>query len=351
MRLTNIFRFAIIASLAIVASCSKNDDPNVNYNADKVRLKTVIDSLTLVYNGSQEGTHPGQYSVGARTALDSVINLATQVYTGTSFTQQSVNNALSNLMIAAQVFNTKLIQEVSVANLMAFWKMNGNANDSSGHNHNGTLRTGLVGPDAASATDGGVLPQLIADRFGRSNMAYEFNTAANIEVPYSSELNNQSFTISAWVKRYNTNSNNYIISLKRWNGFKFQLQSNNFLFITYKDANNNYHDIDDNPGAVPLNTWTHVAVSVTNGAVKFYINGAITKTVNVTGTPITVESTTSLAIGNELPKSIYNLTNSSSENYYYGASYFVGALDDIRLYNTVLSASEIGSIYTQESSL
>jgi len=75
------------------------------------------------------------------------------------------------------------------------------------------------------------VPQGVPDRFGRANMAYDFNNAATVEVPYSSSLNPQSFTISLWIKRHTTNSNNYMLSLNRWNGFKFQLQSNNFLFL------------------------------------------------------------------------------------------------------------------------
>ncbi len=347
-----IFQLAVIISLATgFVACSKDDNNNDAPASDKLALKAKIDSLTNVYNTTVEGSHPGQYAVGARTALDSVLNLALQVYNGGSYTQVQVNNALQNLIIAGQLFQTKLLQEVSVANLMAFWKFNGNANDSSGHNNNGTLSTGLMGSSATTAVDAGVLPQLVADRFGRANMAYDFNNAATVEVPYSATLNPQSFTICVWVKRHTTNANNYIISLNRWNGFKFQLQSDNFPFVTFQDTNNGYHDIDDNPGTVPQDVWTHVAVSVTNGAVRFYINGNMTKTVNVSGTPITVNPPVNISIGNELPKSGYNLTDASSPNYFYGASFFVGSLDDIRFYNSVLSDAEVLSIYTQEKSL
>jgi len=55
--------------------------------------------------------------------------------------------------------------------------------------------------------------------------------------------------------------------------------------------------------------------------------------------------------GNELPKGAYNLTDSSDPNYFYGASYFIGSLDDIRFYNTALTDAEVLSIYTNEKSL
>ena len=345
-----IGRFLLAGCLIGLASCSKDDAPAPDYNADKTRLKQVIDSLTNVSGKSVEGSKPGQYVVGAKKALDSVVSLANQVYTG-RYTQQEVNNAIANLMSAGQTFSTKLLQEVSVANLMAFWKFNGNANDSSGHGHHGALVTGLIGSSAAVATDGGVLPQAVADRFGRAGMAYDFNSGATIEVPYSAELNPQNLTISLWVKRHTTNSNNYMVSLNRWNGYKFQLQSNNFPFFTFHDSNNGYHDVDANPGTVPQDIWTQVVLTYTNGSMKFYVNGVLVKTAAVSGTPITVSPPVNMSIGNELPKSVYNLTDSNNPNYFWGESFLIGSLDDVRIYNTALSAAEVLSIYTQEKSL
>ncbi|MEP6950108.1 MAG: LamG domain-containing protein [Ginsengibacter sp.] len=342
--------FAITVLLCVIASCSKKESVP-DYNANKAVFKATIDSLTNVYNTTVEGSKPGQYVLGSKAALDSVLGLANQVYTGTTFTQGQVNNALNNLLTAGKVFRNKLLQEVSVANLMAFWKFNGNALDSSGHGHDGMLKTGYVGSSATTAVDGGILPQPVADRFGRPNMAYDFNNGATIEVPYDAALNPQNLTICVWIKRHTTNSNNYIISLDRWNGFKFQLQSNNFLYFTFHDSNNNYHDVDDNPGAVPQDVWTHAVVSYTNGTMKFYIDGVLQKSVAVSGVPIIVAPQVNLSIGNELPASGYNLIDSSDPNYFYGGNFFVGSLDDIRFYNTALSDAEVLSIYTQEKTL
>jgi hypothetical protein len=56
-----------------------------------------------------------------------------------------------------------------------------------------------------------------------------------------------------------------------------------------------------------------------------------------------------VAIGNELPKEDYNLTDPTSPNYFYGGDYFMGALDEVRFYNTVLTDAEILSIFIDES--
>jgi hypothetical protein len=182
-------------------------------------------------------------------------------------------------------------------------------------------------------------------------MAYYFNNGATVKVPYNSVFNAQTFTILLWLKRDGTNANNYMFSFDRWNGYKFQLQSGNLPFLTVNTSTGD-HDQDDGGTAIDsAGVWRHVAVSFTPGTEKFYIQGKLVSTETVTGTPLPISSAINLAIGNELPKENYNLTNSSDPNYFYGGDYFMGALDEVRFYNTVLTDAEILSIYTDESSL
>jgi hypothetical protein len=337
------------AVIAVFQSCKKSPAAP-DYNSNKSALSAKIDSAIMLYNSTVGGNKPGDYDVNVRLTLKAAIDLANGVKTGT-FTQYQVNNAQANLGRVISQYKNTFVQEVSVANLVAFWKLNGNAVDSSGNGHNGALKTGYVGSSASTATDGGTLPALVADRFGRANMAYHFNNGANIDVPYSQALNPQSFTISLWLSRDGTNSNNYFFSFNRWNGYKFQLQSSNLPFLTIQTTTG-YHDVDDGGASVPLpNVWTHVAVSFTPGQEKFYINGVLVRTADVSGNPIPVPSSIDLAIGNEMVKSNYNLTDSNNPNYFWGADYFIGSLDDIRFYNTALTDAEIHSIYTIESSL
>jgi hypothetical protein len=298
-----------------------------------------------------EGTKPGDYPIGAKAALDTAISLAIQVNASNSYSQQEVNNALNSLLKAGAQFSTELLQEVSVANLMAFWKFNGNTIDSSGNGHNGTLTTGYVGSSTATAVDGATLPQLVPDRFGRPNMAYYFNNGATVEVPYSADLNPQNFTICLWLKRDGTNAANYMVSLDRWNGYKFQLQGSNLPFLTVNTSTGDHDQDDGGIGIDSANVWRHVAVSFTPGTEKFYIQGKLVATETVTGVPVTVSSAINLTIGNELPKNDYNMVNQNDPNYFWGASFFMGALDDIRFYNTALTDAEVLSIYTSESSL
>lgn len=340
----------LLLMVMLVFACKKNDQPAPDYNSDKSMLAHLSDSLTNIYNNSVEGNKPGNYSVGARASLKAALDLAAQVESG-SFTQEEVNNAYSKLVLAGQQFSTKLIQEVSVQYLVAHWKFNGNALDSSGHGHDGALKTGYVGSSAATAVDGGTLPQLTADRFGRANMAYSFGNGALIEVPYASELNPPAFTISLWVDMTANTNGSYMISMNRWNGYKFNLNGTAVPFLTVSVAGAIY---DRDAGAVNVgaNMWTHLAVSYTDGVMKFYVNGELKKTwTNTPGAALTLASPVDLSIGNELPKQYYNLTDDSNPNYFWGASYFIGSMDDIRMYNTVLTDGEVNSIYVIEKDL
>jgi len=343
----------MVAATVIIQSCKKNSS-TADFNADKTQLSIQIDSATALYNSSTEGKQAGQYSVGSKEALDSVITLALGVKNGTTFTQQQVNNATANLERAEATFKTKLIQQVSAANLVAYWKFTGNANDSSGNGHNGTLQTNYVGTSAATAVDGNTLPVLTTDRYGNANSAYYFNNGAYIEIPYDASLHPSNFTITCWVKPTVASAGNYIFSVDHYYGYKFQLQNNNFPFLTVS-TDQGIFDTDDSPGIGPyngtvqLNTWMQIAASYTSGSEKFYINGVLQKDAVVNGNLAPLKTIVNACIGNELPKSAYNFTDTTNPDYFYGASYFQGSIDDVRLYNIVLSDSQVGSLYVMES--
>lgn len=339
----------IISLFAIAAfsSCKKDSTPSEPV-ANKTRLTFVIDSLTTVLNSAVEGHQAGQYGNGAKAELKKSIDFATSVKSDTKYTQAQVDATVTILLKDGKTFATFQILDVSPENLIAFWKFDGDVKDVSGNKHDGTLKTGWIGTTAATATDGGTLPVLTTDRYGVSNKAYGFDKGAYVEVPYNVKLRPSSFTISLWVKRKTTSAGNYMISLNRWLGWKFQLQTSDFLYLTV-NTDKGYVDLDDNPGVVPVDTWTMVTASFTNGAMNFYINGALTRKTEPTGgNPIALTTPVNLAIGNELPKSAYDFSPTASDFAFWGANYFVGSLDDIRLYNKALSDAEVNSIYVME---
>jgi hypothetical protein len=320
-----------IVLLSSFSSCKKDSNTQQQAASNKATISTAIDAATVLYTNSTEGKRAGFYAVGSRADLKKAIDLATATKNATQYSQREVDNATDNLNRAVAAFKSRQIQDVSTDNLIAKWDFTGNANDVSGHGHNGVLMTGYIN----STTDGNTLPQLVADRYNAANSAFDFANGANIEVPYTTDLNPKEFTVTMWVKRRETNPDNYMFSLNTYNGFKFQLQGANFLFLTLH-VSDGYRDVDSNPGVVPQDVWTYVAVSYVNGTMKFYVNDKLVRTVAVTGTPVTLDSPVNLVIGQSLPKSLK------------GQSYFRGAMDDIRYYNRALTDAEALSIYTIE---
>jgi hypothetical protein len=338
----------VIAVACAIQSCSKKAAPAPPGNASA--LKIAIDSATTLYNNTVAGHQPGEYDSTQRVLLNKTIILANGVEKG-NFTQQQFNNTVSNLNREVAAYESSIVEDVSPVNLVAEWKFNGNAKDATGNGHDGILTTGYVGSSAATAIDGGTLPALVPDRFGRANMAYHFNNGATVDVPWSSAFNPQSFTISLWLSRDGTNSNNYMVSFDRWNGYKFQLQSGNLPFLTVQTTAG-YHDQDDGGASVTnANVWTHVVISYTAGTEKFYINGTLVETATFApGSLIPVPSSVDFTIGNELLEKDYVLTDDGSDpNHYSGGDYFMGSLSNIRFYNVALTDSQVHSIWTIES--
>lgn len=336
--------FASLLLAAVISSC-KDDEAKPDFSSNKASLQQLTDSVAQVYTSSAEGHDLGQYPKQARTVLKQAVDLATQVTTG-EHTQAEVNNAFANLRRAVTDFSGRKIAEVAPENLVAKWLFNGNALDATANHHDGTLMSGIIG-NAASHSDGGVLPVLTTDRFGTAGSAYEFANGAYVEVPYSTALNPAILSLSLWINPKESYGDNYIMSLNKWNGFKFQLQTDNFLFLTLKTGSGTY-DRDSNPGKMVNGAWHHAVVTAGDGAITFYVDGVQVKKENAAGTAFKIVAPVNLAIGQILPKGILNFTDTTSPFYFSNAAFFKGALDDIRFYNKALSADEVLKIYNNE---
>lgn len=336
---------ALLMVLTLTQSCKNDDEPSTP-SVDKTKLKARLDSANAAHDAAVEGTAVGQYEAGSKATFKSAIDNARTVNNDAAATQTAVNNAYVNLGQAWTTFLSKQVQEIAPANLVAYYKFDGNANDASGKNNNGTIKTGSPIWGAGTVTP-------TKDRFGADAKAYHFDKGGNVEVPYNSSLNPaKEIAISMWVKYDSSRASNYLLSLNRWNGFKVQLQEANKVFFTVKTTAG-AKDKDDETVTLDKGKWYHIAVTYKSGDMSFYIDGTLIKSwPDVTGDLAPVKNTINMTIGQDLPTSLYSTSDKDDAdgNNFYGpwGGYFTGDIDDIRIYNVALSSTQVKSIYTAE---
>lgn len=345
-----VMLFSLLLTL-IFTSCSKKDTTPAPPPPDKTALQAKVTAGQTLYDGTFEGVKPGQIEVGAKAAFLIIFNAAKVVLATSTSTQADITNATAQLQAAIDTYNSHRISEIAAANLIGFWKMNGNAADSSGKNNNGELTIG-------AAYYGAGLPVSTGDRFGRPNMSYHFDKGGNIEVPYSTALNPQQMSISIWLKKSvagrTVNTDTYTMTaMNRWNGYKFQLQSANKLFFTVKAVNGTdtaYYDRDSETAVLDNEVWYHAVVTNKAGLMNFYVNGDLVKSwTNTPNTPITLSTPINFVIGQDLPTSKY-LTVDGDFQVAWGG-FWTGDLDDVMFYNIALDGPQVKSIFNNQKTL
>lgn len=201
--------------------------------------------------------------------------------------------------------------------LVAYYPFTGNASDASGNANNGTV---------VGAT-------LTTDRNGVANSAYQFNNNY-ITVPNSASLQgvNPNLTFTSWV---------FIDSWEVFNGisyasilcksnigtaaqYRLSLTGTGFSLINNGQFLNNY----SSGTTINSGQWVFVAATATATQTSLYINGNLVGTANYDMT---------FANNNTLPLEIGRDAAGATD-------YFHGKIDEVRIYNRVLSLCEIRQV-------
>jgi prepilin-type N-terminal cleavage/methylation domain-containing protein len=209
--------------------------------------------------------------------------------------------------------------------LLGWWKLNNNGDDSSPLGHTSTVS--------------GTTPTTSYN--GALNGALSFSSASQsyVQVPDSSALNNAK-SFSFWIRPTSWASPTASVVIAKRNN------STNGFFISFintldvlsvdcgASGGSNRWPTNFKP---PLNTWSHIVVTCANeDGLKLYVNGLLQdQRANVDTTPMTL-STANLRIGRD--------TTSSSAEFY-----FNGGIDDVRLFDRVLTLGEAGELYNEST--
>ena len=108
------------------------------------------------------------------------------------------------------------------------------------------------------------------------------------------------------------------------------------LFVNIPDAAGSYHIFSSGPGLLSANTWQHVAVTYdkTSGAGKIFLNGA---------------SVTEQNLGSFRPQTTGDFFLGYRPFGVLAGRRFLGALDEVEVFNRALDATEIQAIYYADS--
>ncbi len=195
----------------------------------------------------------------------------------------------------------------------------GTASDSSGYGNHGTLMNG-----AAIVTDaqrGKVLSLDGVDDY------VDLGNGASLNL----SDNNQA-TITAWVKVALNHNHNTILSKGEWKEayalvVKGDTTPQNELW-TGNDTSVFSAD------GIPLNTWTHVAMTIGNDLTTFYINGQASGATSQDRGNAIDNTTSGVSLGRE----------QYSGSLPAGRWFFNGQMDDVRIYERALTLAEIQNV-------
>jgi hypothetical protein len=219
--------------------------------------------------------------------------------------------------------------------LAGYWPFNGNANDESSNSNHG----GVFGATIS------------ADRFGIANKAYSFDGVNDyIEIPNSNSLNPSALSINVWI---NADSSDMCILEKN----NFSNAKETSYRIAHRDnwPNNlnglstawgnpttcnsiNYSAVEGSPAdTVANNVWQMITFTLTsNGEGKQYLNGQLLFIYTGDNFYSCNSATSKLKIGT---------------HWFSDPEWFSGLIDDIGIWNRVLTAQEVQNLYNPVSSV
>ena len=208
--------------------------------------------------------------------------------------------------------------------IIAYWDFNEKSGettkDVSGNGHDGSLIGGTERTDD-----------------GKYGGALEFNGAdSEVDVPYHADLNPEVFTITAWANVASGGTGHRAVVSSRADfpqrGYIFYATPQHAWQFWIGAGANSWKSVQG--PAVNDDEWDHLAGTYADGNHKFYVNGKFAGEDNF---EISVNPNEEFLIG-------AGANETANHNYR-----FLGRIDEVRLYNRVLTEKEIAAVMDSES--
>ena len=213
----------------------------------------------------------------------------------------------------------------SPPNLVSWWSGDGNANDSNGGN-NGTLQGGATfaaGEVGQAFQFDGSTGYVTAGNPANLRLTSAITIEAWINLRVAPTLNNMEAVVTKWAQNFNdtADSDSYDLWVRQDSAAGLSL-----FGAIHQSGGSEPHVLG---GTIPLNTWTHVAMTFdsTTGQFVAYVNGQAVNSLTSPGAIIATSR--NVFIGREdsfIPRP------------------FNGLIDEVAVYGRALTASEIQAI-------
>lgn len=283
--------------------------------------------LTLNWNAVSGATgYKVKYGTtsGIYTATIDVGNVTTSALTGLNLNTKYYYAVTAYNATGESSASFQLHTQTLSANT-GYWKFDNDVFDYSGYGNNGTNNN-----VAFQAGKNSVLDQ-----------AASFNgTNSYASVPHQAGLTmgaaSQAFTITAWIKT--SSSNTSFLAKGRVSGssnidYSLGLSGGKLQFWRWQQSPGSAETFTNTSGAsLNDNAWHHVAfVNENASSHKLYVDGLLVETSAATWT-LTSSNTEALTLGRY-------------KNATYGDHYYNGLLDDVKIYQTALTADQITQVF------
>lgn len=341
--------FTLVLFVGTFVSCDggEEDDP-----VDTTELEALISTCqSLVDNASTS-----DYTQESIDALQTVID-AVSTASATATDQTVITNLVTQLTNAQETFlasELDIIPEDALLMGMSFDEtVSNNQFTTSGLGWTATLEEG-PSDIFGTATN---YPSTVTGVVGN---AMYFSNGAHLEVAdYSkSSLLGSKLSIAVWIKPDSTRAGNYIISYNYWNSWKFQIQEQNKPFFTVHTNADGWVDADnESEYSAPNGEWAHLVISLdlSSYILDMYVNGVLTKEWDATGKPgltgsgaYDYETTLPLMVGVATTYAEASTWDWDWSHEPSGWDSFIGAMDELKVYNIALTQGQVTKLYNNE---
>lgn len=343
MTMKKIIKYLFVCLVVLLGaglqSCSDGPDfDNYVYPPAETKesLSALITTCTELVNAAETGNKGGQYLAYVVENFQTAINKAKVILSNDKATQPLVDQAVKQLQSAHDVF----LESANVGdldpndeNLVLHLRFSNNILDGSASGHDLVLNAGNA------LCGNGQKPSFTTDRYGKESSAMHFENGGNISIPHvegkSESLNPEVMTFMCWVKESATPApvQRWIFCLDTWNIFYIVIPQGGTEFQLGGQTTRGWIDPIMNSGIHASANWTHLAVTYSPSGAAFYKNGELIRSYAGLGNLVRAGAKTPFLIGIMHPDR---------------ELYFNGDMDEFRLYNKALSASEVRAVFNLE---